>query len=248
MTEDPLLRRNYEEMCREYAREDPWSYGTCLYEKSRHAVMTEFALAGAPRSVLDLGCGEGHFLAHLLAKKPGLRATGVELVPEAAARCRSRLAGYDAAIHTADLLDFLAAPPAGLQADAVICGDVLFLLPPELVSTRVVPGVAALLPPEGPLVISSAGMHDDKRWTVDAFTDRFRLVREMHLQPLIDPPPCTWYVSLLTKEEAPKHEHPNGAEQPGRWRRAHTRAGPGGRFTTKGAPPSPCDGSRFPRG
>lgn len=198
---DETLRRYYEEMRRQYAREDPWSYGSNLYEKARHAVMIEFALDGSPRSVLDLGCGEGHFLARLLAREPGLHATGVELISEAAERCRARLAGYDAFILTAGLQDFLADPPAGLRADVVICGDVLFMLPPEIVSARVVPGIADLLPPEGRLVISSAGLHDDKRWTVDAFAGRFRLIKEVHLQPLLDRPPCTWYISLLNKVE-----------------------------------------------
>lgn len=203
MQDEEFLRAKREEIRRLYEVEDPWRFGTNVYEKIRHAALAELVMEGAPRRVLDLGCGEGHFLGALLRRAPYIKAVGVELIPEAAARCRKRLSPYNAIIHTADALDFLSPKTVRAHGDfnAVVCGDVLYYIPPRLLAKVVVPGVA-LLNPKGRLIVSSAGLHDDKKWTVDSFLGRFRLAYQMHLEPIIDPPPCTWMISLLTPERS----------------------------------------------
>lgn len=203
---------DYREFHRQkYEVEDPWHYGTSLYEKVRHAAMVEFVLARQPRAVLDLGCGEGHFLARLLNHAPGLRATGVEVDPAAAARCRERLAERQlesgagsfeesrVEILCADLFDFLSPAGGARNAvyDAVVCGDVLYYLPPASVARQVVPGVASLLSPGGGLVVSYADINDHA-WTVDVFRTRFRLEQQVYIRPLPDPPPWPWMVALLS--------------------------------------------------
>ncbi|MGE5527739.1 MAG: class I SAM-dependent methyltransferase [Patescibacteria group bacterium] len=191
---------DYQEFFRErYEREeDPWHFGTCPFEKIRHAAMIEFALTMRPRAALDLGAGEGHFLERLLIRAPGLRATGVELDARAQARCRTRLERYGADVIQADLLGYLASP-AGDPFDVAICGDVLYYLTPEIVTEQVQPGLVRRLRPGGGLVVSYADVNDHQ-WTVDVFLGRFRLARQVYIKPVQDPPPWPWMVSLLVLE------------------------------------------------
>ena len=190
---------DYQEYFRQkYEQEDPWRFGSCPFEKTRHAAMSELALLKAPRRLIDLGCGEGHFLAYLLTRAPHLEVTGVELEPAAAARCRTRLAGSRAEIIAADLLAFLAArrPQDQGAYDVAVCGDVLYFLPPETVAGTVVPAVARLLRPKGGLVLSYADVNDHD-WSVQVFLGRFRSLKQLYIKPLQDPPPWPWLVALL---------------------------------------------------
>lgn len=56
----------------------------------------EFALRRCGRSfsdrraILDFGCGDGRLLAHLVRLAPGASIVGVDVVPDAVARCRRR--------------------------------------------------------------------------------------------------------------------------------------------------------------
>lgn len=186
---------DYASILREkYREEDPWHYATCLYERVRHAAMAEFALAAEAQRVLDLGCGEGHFLGYLLDRAPYLEAVGVELEPAAAARARTRLAHRRVTLYTQDLADFLA--EAAGQFDVAVCGDSLYYLAPDYVAARVVPGVARLLRPGGRLVVSYADVNDHG-WTVEVFRPRFNLLRRIDLRPFQQPPPYPWVVALL---------------------------------------------------
>lgn len=186
---------------RMYDREDPWSFGSSPFEKIRHSAMAEFILSLSPRRVLDLGCGEGHFLQHLLARSPEIRAVGIELEPRAAQRCRERLAGFRAEIIVSDLLDFLAGHPAGSGGpyDAIVCGDVLYFLNPETVAGRVAPAVKALLRPSGGLVLSYADVNSHE-WTVDIFARLLTMRHAVYIRPMQEPPPWPWMVALLTRE------------------------------------------------
>lgn len=190
---------DYQSFFRErYEQEDPWHFGSCPFEGTRHAAMIEFALSLHPRAVLDLGCGEGHFLERLLGRAPGVKATGVEIDANAIARCRARLARFGARLVRADLLGFLNSPVEA-SFDAAFCGDVLYYLAPEVVAGQVVPGVAQRLRPGGGLVVSYADVNDHQ-WTVEVFRGRFRLARQVYIKPVQDPPPWPWMVSLLVLE------------------------------------------------
>ena len=78
-------------------------------------------LPHAPAHLLDIGCGNGATGALAKTRWPGVRVTGIEIVPEAAERAALRL---DRAIAgSAETLDFSA---AGLHdIDAVLLADVL---------------------------------------------------------------------------------------------------------------------------
>lgn len=54
---------------------------------------TEVIAPLRPKSVLELGCGAGRNLAHIVSAVPGVEATGVEINPTAAERARVELAG-----------------------------------------------------------------------------------------------------------------------------------------------------------
>jgi len=60
------------------------------YQRRLDAVLAELLASGA-RSVLDLGCGEGHLLAALAAEGRFVRLGGVDLDAEAVARARDRV-------------------------------------------------------------------------------------------------------------------------------------------------------------
>lgn len=189
---------------RMYESEDPWHFGTSPFEAVRHAAMIEFALSLSPRRVLDLGCGEGHFLGRLLARPGSIEAIGVELDERAARRCRDRLAGFEAQIVTSDLLDYLAHPPGRPEqlCDVAVCGDVLYHLAPEVVRQRVVPALPGFLTRKGGLVISYADVNDHA-WTVEVFKSHFALKHSVYIRPLVQPPPWPWVVALMTLEGCP---------------------------------------------
>jgi 2-polyprenyl-3-methyl-5-hydroxy-6-metoxy-1,4-benzoquinol methylase len=161
--------------------------------------MAEFALARQPRTVLDLGCGEGHFLEGLLRQAPSLHVTGVDVEPVAAERCRARLAGHHAEILCRDLFDFLSPAERDRRAqyDVAVCGDVLYYLPPKEVARLDVPGIASLLSAGGSLVVSYADVNDHA-WSVEVFRSAFKVEKEVYIKPVQEPPPWPWMAALLT--------------------------------------------------
>ena len=70
--------------------------------------------------VLDAGCGTGGFLARLRRARPAVRAAGLEFVPEAAARARSK-AGVPVAIGSVNAVPFADAAFGGLVSLDVLC-------------------------------------------------------------------------------------------------------------------------------
>ena len=180
------------------ATEDPWDFETSLYERVRHASMTEFALINEPKQILDLGCGEGHFLSHLLSKAPKIAVTGVELIPKAAERCRLRLADYSAQVIVMDLLDYLATA-SGEPFDVCVCGDVLYYLSPETVRQQVLPGLATRVRLGGNIVVSYADVNNHE-WLTNIFAARFPLDKQVYIKPMQEPPPWPWVVQLFRME------------------------------------------------
>lgn len=189
---------------RAYDTIDPWHFGESPFEKVRHDAMSRFALTLRPRRVLDLGCGEGHFLENLFGHEPGIEAIGVELDDRAAARARDRLNRFRADIVHADLLDYLAnqGPETRQSFDVVFCGDVLYFLSPAVVSQQVVPAVAGLLRPGGGVVLSYADVNSHE-WSTDVFFSHFRTIHSLHVRPEQEPPPWPWRVTLMALEGKP---------------------------------------------
>lgn len=75
------------------------------------------------RSVLDVGCGFGDFLAFL--EECGIRAryAGLDVCAPMIERCRERFAGHDAEFAVADVLDF----DPGEQYDFVVASGIFGL-------------------------------------------------------------------------------------------------------------------------
>jgi SAM-dependent methyltransferase len=73
-------------------------------EKRFNAALALGALHG--RSLLDMGCGFGDFLAFLNARGVHPRYTGVDICPPMIERCKRRFGDSDARFHIGDALDW----------------------------------------------------------------------------------------------------------------------------------------------
>ena len=81
------------------------------------------ALGPAPigaGGLLDAGCGTGGFLARLRATRPGLAASGLEYLPAAAARARSK-AGVPVAVGSVNAMPFAAGSFGAVTSLDVLC-------------------------------------------------------------------------------------------------------------------------------
>jgi SAM-dependent methyltransferase len=81
-------------------------------------------------TVLDVGCGQGSFLAELRAKFPNVRPTGLDISAKAIDLARSRVP--EGKFHVHDLTQ----QPLNGRFDLVICSDVLEHIPDDLAAIR----------------------------------------------------------------------------------------------------------------
>lgn len=87
-------------------------------------------------SVLEIGCGTGAALLCLAVRRPDLRLTGLEKLPQAAALARENLTLNSLADRAAVLEGCLLTPPAELAARAF---DHVMMNPPYLAADRATP-------------------------------------------------------------------------------------------------------------
>jgi SAM-dependent methyltransferase len=109
---------------------DRWYRGSEAAERRRHTAhkaalavaMAEYWLDRPLRSVLDIGCGEGHWRAPLLALRPGLQYLGLDSSEYAIARWGAR--------RNLRLVRFgqLAELRFDRSADLLVCSDVAHYL------------------------------------------------------------------------------------------------------------------------
>jgi tRNA (uracil-5-)-methyltransferase TRM9 len=110
-------------------------------------------------NVLDLGCGNGRFLAFLAARGWHGSYLGIDNDPQLlslAERVERPAPGISASFLCADLMD--AAWPVRLtggRPDCIVCLAVLHHIPGRGNRERLVAGCAALLPPGGILILST---------------------------------------------------------------------------------------------
>ncbi|MGZ6793477.1 MAG: class I SAM-dependent DNA methyltransferase, partial [Mycobacteriales bacterium] len=145
------------------AREDPTRLAT------RH-------LSGVTGRVLDLGCGPGHWTAHLHAL--GVDVAGVDLVPGFVAHARATYPGPSFDLGSMTELDV----PDGTIAGILAWFSTIHLAPPEL--DGVLAGYRRLLSPGGRLVLGFFSADEQApfdhrvltayRWPVDQLTERLR--------------------------------------------------------------------------
>lgn len=181
-----------------YRQEDPWHFASNVYEKIRHRAMLELALLNDPNNVLDLGCGEGHFLKLLLTTKPDLKAVGVELIEEAAARARKRLQSLQATIVTRDLVQFLKSDNLSQGPyDLIILGEVLYFGVEEEQIDFVVKAVVEMLSPKGTVLLSHFNP-DFTGWILERFENSY-FIKEKEIE-LKAHNFGTWIISLESKK------------------------------------------------
>jgi SAM-dependent methyltransferase len=125
---------------------------SAAFEPFVDAVLRETVAAGAPRRVLDVGCGAGLQLATMLAAAPGAEGVGVDTDEDAAALARRTLADRGLAerarVLRADVRDLAAESPF----DLVLLANVVYYVPAgERVA--LLRSLAELLAPGGTLLV-----------------------------------------------------------------------------------------------
>jgi 2-polyprenyl-3-methyl-5-hydroxy-6-metoxy-1,4-benzoquinol methylase len=142
-------------------------------------------LACTPRSVIDLGCGEG-WLALALARR-GIAVTGVDAVPELVA------ASHEAGLADCRLLSYeqVAQGELDCRADAVVCN---FSLIGESSVDDLLRAVPALLEPQGTLIVQT--LHPLMACGDEPYVDGWRAGSWAGFSSAFrDPPP--WYFRTL---------------------------------------------------
>ena len=125
---------------------------SAAFEPFVDAVLRETVTAGAPRRVLDVGCGAGLQLATMLAAAPGAEGVGVDTDEDAAALARRTLTDRGLAerarVLRADVRDLADESPF----DLVLLANVVYYVP---VGERValLRSLAELLAPGGILLV-----------------------------------------------------------------------------------------------
>jgi trans-aconitate 2-methyltransferase len=107
--------------------------------------------AESPRSVVDLGCGEGTLTASLTQRWPGARVTGVDSSPEMLAAAATSAVPGRVEFVAGDVQDW---SPEGGTADVVVSNAVLHWVPGH---ERLLTRWAGWLPPGGWLAVQVPG-------------------------------------------------------------------------------------------
>jgi peptidoglycan/xylan/chitin deacetylase (PgdA/CDA1 family)/SAM-dependent methyltransferase len=140
-----------------FAEEDPWDYGNSAYERWKFDQTLSLLPARRFARALELGCAEGHFTARLAPLVGQLIA--IDISPTAIDRARKRCAGLDNV--RCQVLN-LAGEPLPSKLDLILCSEVLFYLPPEVLD-KVAAKIAASLKPGGHLLLAHGNVIADDR-------------------------------------------------------------------------------------
>jgi SAM-dependent methyltransferase len=121
-------------------RYQQYKYRATLEQARRHLA--------TPGRILDAGCGEGHFLAHLAEHFPDARLHGVDISP-CAVRRAGELLGERAQLRAVDIVS----DDLDGQYDMIFCAEVLYYLGGDRRSRQVVERLRSLLVSGGLLVL-----------------------------------------------------------------------------------------------
>jgi 2-polyprenyl-3-methyl-5-hydroxy-6-metoxy-1,4-benzoquinol methylase len=169
----------------------PWAAAVRAQEIESRRLVTDRAIIEvihehAPRSLLDLGCGEGWLIRALSGT--GMRLIGVDVVPELIERA-NRAGGGD--FHVASY-ESIAAGHVGWTADAVVCN--FSLLGKESVEA-ICAAARSLLTPGGVLIVQT--LHPVVACGELPYRDGWRDGSwQGFSSEFCDPPP--WYFRTLT--------------------------------------------------
>jgi SAM-dependent methyltransferase len=127
-----------------------------IYACKRQALRRALASLGLARdaswSVVDAGCGQGHFARFYRQEYPAASYVGIDISERAVAHLRRSLEGVE--FHVADLCRW--EDPAGRTFDVVQSLEVLHLILDDAVVTRALAALASWLKPRGALLITAA--------------------------------------------------------------------------------------------
>src|SRR3954469_25768281 len=134
--------------------QDAWDPGTYLRfggERARpFADLLARVRVEAPRTVVDLGCGEGALTASLAARWPGARITGIDSSPEMLAAAAAHAVPGRVEFAPGDVREW---GPSG-PVDVLVSNAVLHWVPEH---PRLLPRWAAALAPGGELALQVPG-------------------------------------------------------------------------------------------
>lgn len=134
-----------------------------LYACKRQALRRALAAAGLERggrwSVLDAGCGQGHFARFYRAEYPASEYVGLDISDRAVDHLRRTIP--DVEFQVADICAF--ADPAGRTFDVVQILDVLHLILDDGAVTRAMENLTRCLAPGGVLLLTAALPGQDAR-------------------------------------------------------------------------------------
>ena len=127
-------------------------YSATISAPHMHAAALEFLAPSIAEkgSVLDVGCGSGYLLAAFAALGPGVRAHGVEYVPQLAEMADANLRAHDASLLesgrvTVTVGDGWAGLPERAPFDAIHVGAAARSVPKALI-TQLAPGGVMIIP------------------------------------------------------------------------------------------------------
>jgi SAM-dependent methyltransferase len=100
------------------SRPDPWNFETDAYNAMRFDKIVDAIRRVPHRSILDVGCAEGHLTRRLCAI--GERVVAIEVSPTAAARARKAAATAEVIQTTLDEAEF------DQRFDLVLCAETIY--------------------------------------------------------------------------------------------------------------------------
>jgi SAM-dependent methyltransferase len=125
-----------------------------LYACKRQALRRALASLGlttdARWSVLDAGCGQGHFARFYRQEYPAASYVGIDISEKAVDHLRRSMEGIE--FHAVNLCQW--DDPAGRTFDVVQCFDVLFLILDDDAAARALAALARRIQPRGALLVS----------------------------------------------------------------------------------------------
>jgi SAM-dependent methyltransferase len=124
----------------------------CKRQALRRALRSLGLTGDTSWSVLDAGCGQGHFARFYRQEYPGASYVGIDISERAVAYLRRSLEGAE--FHVADLCRW--DDPAARTFDVVQCLEVVHLILDDAVATRAITALARRLKPSGALLVTAA--------------------------------------------------------------------------------------------